>query len=358
MTTSPETRAQAETSPGRGDPLARRLYALLRDRPDADRRLVFETLAERVGGGEAGGLGESQRLAVDALEACRAAHGGELPTVASYRAWRELSGGGLAPTVGRLQGLFGSWGEALAAMPSAPRFDPTAGRLVGRGRRIGRDDALRALREFAASLPPDAQPTVVRYRAWAAGRPPGAARVPASGRTHVKIFGSWLGALAAAGVRYPPRAREAPRRERRGFEPADAVAALRRFWGDSGPPATSPRYERWALGRFGPGERVPSPATITALMGGWRVAVVEALGAGATGPSRGPSYPRRELVAALRECREQLGRPPSVAGYSAWRARQAARRPSARTIAVWLGAGAWPAALDAAQREEHEAGGA
>lgn len=341
---------EAEAATGAGDPLARRLFALLRDRPEVDRRLVFEALAERVGVGGLG-LGEERRLAVEALEACRADRGGELPTVAAYRAWRERAPGGrMAPSVGRLRRLFGSWGEAVAAMPSAPRFDPTLGRLAGRGRRIGRERALDGLRAFAASLADGERPTTVRYRAWAAARPAGAPRVPASARTHIKLFGSWLGALTAAGVAYPPRDPDAPRQRRRRFVPADAVDALRRFWQQCGPPATSPRYERWAAS-LGPGERMPSPATITALMGGWRAAIIEAIGAGASGPSRGPAFAHAELLAALHECRAQLGRPPSVTDYSAWRARQPARRPSARTIAVWLGAGAWPAAVAAAERE-------
>jgi hypothetical protein len=175
-------------------PLAQRLFEVLRDRSDDDRRLVFDVLAERLGHG----VPDEKGQAIGALEACRADTDGQLPSVERYERWRAGGAGRTAPSLGRLRTLFGSWSDALAAMPSVPAADPTTTRLLSRGRRVSREQALAALRAFGSSLPAGAVPT--RCAAWAATQVAVDRRAPASQDTIKRIFGSWRRALVEAGL--------------------------------------------------------------------------------------------------------------------------------------------------------------
>jgi hypothetical protein len=328
-------------------PLALRLFTILRDRSDEDRRLVFEVLAERLGHSSS----DLKREVIDALEAYRA-ETGRLPTVERYKRWRrESPRGRCAPSVSQIRSRFGAWNDAVCAMPSVPAADPTATRLRSAGRRFSREEVINALREFGASLPPGTDPTVTRYRAWATEQGGKGLRVPTSDAITRRIFRTWLEALAAAGVEYPDQTQVWVRRAS-AFTAADAERALRDFWAECGPPATCSRYDLWSQRRDADSGPTPRSATVARCYGGWKRGVEEVLGPHARrNGGKSPTYAEAELWAALHRCMADLGHPPRQAEYDAWRLHQADRCPSGPTLAKFLGSGTWRGLLAAIERQ-------
>ncbi len=317
-------------------PLALRLFTILRDRSDEDRRLVFEVLAERLG--HSGATVKSEVL--DALEAYRA-ETGRLPTAHRYERWRrESPQGRCAPSVGQIRSRFGTWNDAVCAMPSVPAGDPTATRLRSMGRRFSRDDVVRALRQFGASLPPGTDPTMTRYSAWATERVEAGHRTPTSDVAK-RVFRTWHEALAAAGVEYPELS-QAWLRRTQAFSAPDATRALREFWDECGPPATCPRYDAWSRRRDADCSPTPRSSTIARVFGGWKRAVHAVIGPRAReNGGKAPAYTQTELWAALHRCTADLGHPPRRAEYDRWRLHQADNRPSVHTLAKLVGGGTW-----------------
>jgi hypothetical protein len=315
-------------------PLALRLFTLLRDRSDEDRRLVFEVLAERLGHSGS----DVKREVLDALEAYRA-ETGRLPTVDRYERWRrESPRGRCAPSVSQVRSRFGAWNDAVRAMPSVPASDPTATRLRSMGRRFSREEVVRALKEFGASLPPGTDPTMTRYRAWAAERGAAGHRVPASETITRRVFRTWHDALSAAGVEYPDQSQSWVRRTR-AFTDADARQALHDFWAECGAPATCPRYDAWSRRRDADCGPTPRSSTIARVFGGWK------------NGGKSPTYAPAELWVALHRCVAELGHPPRAVEYDAWRLRQQDRCPSVHTLAKHLGGGTWRGVIAGLKRE-------
>jgi hypothetical protein len=268
-----------------GHPVAVWAFRELEGRPDVDKRLVYLALCRRLG------VRSDDVLAAmgDALRTCARELGVVVPSAARYEAWRTASPRGVgAPTIGQLRRACGSWSKALVVLCDAPEADPARRRLLlAHGPRFSEEKALRAVRAFLAWLPSDESPALARYLEWASGKPrdqDGRTRVPCSEQPFVRLFGSWTGALRAAGVE-SSRIRVQRRRRAVRFTKDEAVAALVAAHAELGEPLSEERYDAWvrendrrASERAWSFPPAPTSHTIRNLFGGWRAACAMVLG--------------------------------------------------------------------------------
>jgi hypothetical protein len=186
------------------DRLAWELFRLLRDRSTDDRLYVFRALTARLSAGPTGAP-ERVTLATNALAACMDAIG-KVPSRRSYDDWRrEQERPSEWPSATSIRNLFGpSWAKALDALGVKPAPDVLARRLLNIGRGYTAEDVLAALRVCATALSPE-RLTFAIYHEWAQQEladPSGPRqRLPLSSTVFCHHFGSWAGALTAAG--YP-----------------------------------------------------------------------------------------------------------------------------------------------------------
>lgn len=186
------------------DRLAWELFRLLRDRSADDRLYVFRALTARLSAGPTGAP-ERVTLATNALAACMDATR-KVPSRRSYDDWRrEQDRPSEWPSATSIRNLFGpSWAKALDALGVKPAPDVLARRLLNIGQGYTKEDVLAALRSCASALRPE-RLTFAIYREWARGEladPRGPRqRLPLASAVFCHHFGSWAGALTAAG--YP-----------------------------------------------------------------------------------------------------------------------------------------------------------
>lgn len=338
-------------------PLAWRLFVLLRDAPDADRRLVFETLTRRVMPVEA------DRPEVTALLECAKATGVTVdgPSVRQYDEWRRtVPAGRAAPSSGQIRRRFGSWRAAEEAVFARPAADPLRRRLGPARVAFTRDEAIAGLKRFVAENP-DAAITQKTYLRWArlvrSQEDTQVARLPTSGEPFIRLFGSFTGAVAAAGIAVPnPLPGGASRRD---HFAARSTKALEEFFAECGAPVTQPRYDQWRTRRAT--NRVlpipPTTQTIVRTFGTWTTAVTVAAGAQAANHrhGRGREYTDEELLNGLRACTEDAGRRPTLSAYRDYRARRArAGEQLARPETIRVRLGLWAQAVDRAL-DDHDA---
>jgi hypothetical protein len=255
----------------------------------------------------------------------------------------------------------GSWTEGRALALGLPVADPTYRRLLPSRRPHDPDLMLAALRLFDADLPADEARSWTRYGEWAAGYSKTALenglRIPRSGLTMSRAFGSWQAALDAAGIEVPGVARS--RVAKRWTSRDGAVRALRRAAEELDLPLTENKYNNWvfALRRAAVFDgRVdqdalpaPSASAIARRFGGWRRAVKECLGP-ETPVARGRTdeYSEAELASMWDGFMGHAGERYTEANWTTYR--QLTRRedgsylvPTAVTLARCLGGGSWTA---------------
>jgi hypothetical protein len=341
-----------------GHPVALWAFRELEGRPDVDKQLVYVALCRRLGVQSDEGLAAMG----EALRACAGELGVVVPSAAQYEAWRMASPSGVgAPTIAQLRRACGSWSKALVLLSDAPEADPTRRRLLlAHGRRFSEEAALRAVRKYLAWLPKDELPTLSRYLEWASCVPrdeDGRTRVPSKDEPFIRLFGSWIGALRAAGVE-PSRMHVRRARRARRFTRDDVLAALRAAFAELGEPLSRLRYDAWVRerdrqagdegSRFPP---APLSATISNELGGWRNACTTVLGANVllSRRVRPLDFTDEQLMRMYRECRQDIGRPPSGDEYDVWRLARTQTTPVDKTNALphsntlrrRLGVGAW-----------------
>jgi hypothetical protein len=350
-----------------GHPLAVWAFRELEGRPDVDKQLVYSALCRRLG------VQSDDRLAAmrGALRACAGELGVAVPSAAQYEAWRVGSPTGVgAPTIAQLRRAGGSWSKALVLLFDAPEADPTRRRLLAHGGRFNQGAAVRAVREFLAWLPPDESPTLSRYLEWASRVPrdeDGRTRVPCNEQPFNRLFGSWSSALRAAGVE-PSRMHIQRARRARRFTRDDLLVALGAAHAELGDPLSRVRYDAWVHerdrqaddedARFQP---APLSATISNKLGGWRRACATVLGENVllSRRLRPPDFSDEQLMMMYRECRQEIGRPPSGDEYDAWRLARTRTSlvdktnalPHSNTLRRRLGVGAWSGVALAAGEE-------
>jgi hypothetical protein len=325
------------------------LFALLHDRSDADRRLVFEALSERVRG-ERSDLDERY---LDALAACAQDLGVLAPSVSEYERWRTgVPDGEVAPSSGQLRRRFGSWTLAVCSLAGVAGHDPTARRLLSSGRPFTRAQAVAAVTAF---LSEHARPEIAsqkEYCVWAAGRIVAGERVPAAPKTLNRLIGRWRDVLRAAGVEPPPAAvRQASERRPARFGREEALSALRDCYREIGGPMTQHRYDGWSRACDERGEARPRACGVARILGSWQEAVERELEPAARLGVRRRRYlyTDAQLRSALEDCVRDLGRPPSELQYEVWRCAEP-RRPSKSVLIARVGDGTWRGVLAAVDR--------
>ena len=264
--------AAPATTNAKVHPLAYSVMRLLTHRDDADLRFVFAALAQRVRP-ENDGRRESALLA---LERCATDLGVPEPTTRGYADWRASSDAHRgAPSVQQIRTAFGgSWTRAVHAMPQVPGTDPLVRRLTARGPKFTKTECIAALKRWHAETGDNITGS---YKIWArrARQVDPHARVPVCCDAARDWFGSWVGALDAAGIELtqggprrgrPQRVRNVTRDEAvvggthgvRGSRRAVHTAPLRRVGPAQGrrarrqPRAVSPVLRRGRL-RHAPG---------------------------------------------------------------------------------------------------------
>jgi hypothetical protein len=335
-------------------PFATRCIRELSGRSDADRRLVYEALCDRVGFAS-----DTRRETMrDALSACAGDTGVELPSAAQYERWRASKGSG-APTVSQMRTEFRGWSNAQRALLGEPEVDPTAHRPL-RYNYFSPEGVSRALVRFLTDLATNEPASERRYEEWATtqGADGGAETVPLSAQTAVRRFGSWAEALAATGLEWRvPARRRSP--QARGATRNTAIGALVAAREELGEIPSGARYDRWVRERDGKIAEEPEPRrepaplayTVRELCGGWCQALREAFGSDVPLPLHRPGlrYRRAKLIADWRACAEHLGHAPSACEYDAWRyaqiAHESGSEPPAHsnTLQTRLGNGSWSA---------------
>lgn len=331
--------------------IAVRLFRLVEDRSDADRRLVFDAAVERLDG--AVDLDRAEMS--EALGTCARDLGVTVPSAAKYASWRASRGFG-APTIAQFRSRFGSWRKALVALLGGPDADPTRRRLLPSNPKFTEEAARSALRAFLGSLPPGDPATRWSYAQWASRQPrntDGTTAAPRSASPFVRLFGSWGAALAAEGVQ-PPLSRQHACRVAASRK--SATIALRRGHRALGAPLTFAMFNAWAADdrrRFAAGidPHIPpalAATTVRRLFGSWHAAVRAVLGDGVLLSARGRprNYTVAQLEAGYKACVNHYGHAPSFGEYD--RYRQAQVKPDgaftlahAHTLSHHIGGGTW-----------------
>lgn len=383
----------------RGHRLALEIYYLLRGRSEEDIRCVYDAARRRCGERQ---YNERQGVAagalvsfLDAREAARRAAGGESPpawaagepTGRRYRMFRDSQPNRDEwPSEKYIINSFGrSWAEALAAVGVRPEVDVAARRLTAQGPRYSRDELIASLELWIAHVDrtegADAPLTVTSYKRFmtAQNRKLEGRRMPHP-TTLKDAFGSWAGALQAAGAlhRSLVAAREPSERhdwrfdtfpfakEGEGDAASEGLDFERFRWlvghldADDARTLTGRRYERLRLDAIGSAARaqilidLPILERIRELFGSWPKALA-AVGITPRAKTLGrrAGYTRDELIDALlcaaRETGSTRGRPLPVAEYRKWREQRLRKKPgsyvpSEQVLKERLGAGSWEAA--------------
>jgi hypothetical protein len=203
--------------PGTAHPLAAFLWSVLRDRSEADRRLVYEAARRRLGHRD---TTEKQDLALEALHGwMRINESVHAPSRRQYDAFRNgLPERTLWPSATVIKNAFGGWSKAAAAADGRPEPDCTSRRLISNGRAVDREQTVAALREWEASLG-DEPRRETDYFAWARKQleDPDSpyTNISTSSRTIARLFGGWEGALGEVGALARRRGLGDQRRTRR-----------------------------------------------------------------------------------------------------------------------------------------------
>ena len=338
-------------------PLAFRVWLILAHRSEADARVVFTALVERLRPVEDG----RRESALHAMERCAAATGVGRPSAARYRKWRAESPEAFgAPTVAQVRTIFGGkWSLATEALPGVAASDVLAHRLTSPRGPFSPQDCVDALRLWHEET---GQTLEVQYVAWSRAQRAvdRNSRLPATGDPFRLRFDGWRDALSAAGIAY-----ERPAPGHRRFTPQhprhltrdEIIAALRQAHAAIGEPFTMERYNAWVRRQAAEHAerqermRIPGHSPAVRLFGSWPAATIEALGDRPQARSqtcrRARHYTRDDLARAWWACRDELGRTPTMSDYEHWRHVTAEANgfadwpPSEASIRMRLGDARW-----------------
>lgn len=161
--------------------------------------------------------------------------------------------------------------------------------------------------------------------------------------------GSWSRVAAALGVEV-----SRSRRSRREFSDGELVAFYRECAEDLGHLPTQKEYDRWRERKLAVGATTNVPFSNTLIRrlgrGAWRP-IASAIDAHLLGFPPSPALGRRrwssrELEAVWERCQAEVGRRPTMAVYTSWRAQRLAELPAClipdhKTLTRWLGSGSW-----------------
>lgn len=255
---------------------------------------------------------------------------------AGYDAWARQNNG---PSRAVLNARLGSWSDALQAAgvqlerPARPR-----------ARSRGDEDLVQGVRDYLATLAPEAAVSSSGYDRWAKANGRHALR------TLVNRLGPWREILAPLG-RQATRGGGTRKRSGQVRYTDDQLRQVLRDHAATLPPGqgvAASRYGRWAVQNG-----APSTATILKRLGaGSWIDAVAAAGLGSSGTQRAPvrreEFSVHEHAQALRDCARALGVPaPTLRAYDAWRSdRPIGSLPS--SAAIRTRHGSWSAAVQAA----------
>lgn len=316
-----ENTKPAEESVRTSDPLARALFFQLRNRSLHERRYVFEALNAAVCRGEISSprlrmMKSSLALYLEAT--------GKIPSKVAYEKWRkERNDLGLCP-VNRIVRQFGTWNGALNDLGFKPMADPTALRVLTRGRKISNEEALQALSDCAADLGSD-DFTIAQYEKWAKKellKPESRGRaIPISKSIATRRFGTVRQAKIAAGL--DPNS---PYHSTSAFTDEDLIRHLAEARGEIEGRLSTAKYTVWRRRKQeeakARGEIVKIPCTFTFhnRFRGWLKAVekVEGLPIAAHEHRGPPVFTPDWLAEQLMVAYDELGEPFFTSTYIKW----------------------------------------
>ena len=318
------------------DPAAAAVWAALQTLDESTQLEVFGSLRSQLAVPEDRPTSAARRQAV-AIAALRevAEHLGHAPSVEQYRQFRSehpelVSDGAVRHSLG------GRWANALrqAGLDAPPESSAI---VVSTSQRYMPAQAIAVVRECADEL--GEVPSFTAYRRWLdspeiASRP--GAR-PRSLATFYRLFGSWSGALAAAGlVKATGLPRAIPSSARAdsavfAYTLGELTGVLVEMAALEGRPPRRSRYdllrEQLLTQAAARGEirRIPTRHGLTKAFGTWDDALRMA---GVLEPDRSVTakrpIPDAEIIGALREGHRAIGEPFTVARYDVWAREQRA----------------------------------
>ncbi len=168
-----------------------------------EQEFVFRALSQRLGVQ----LEEDQLEAEEAVRQCMSDQGlAQAPTEVAYKEWHTRQPAHMDwPGVEAVQKPFGGWTALRAKLDGKPIADLRALSMSRAGSPLTREELLLALRSWHVQAP-DEKRRFKAFRGWAVERLRDGSLSGQSSRTAISIptycehFGSWLGALAAAGI--------------------------------------------------------------------------------------------------------------------------------------------------------------
>ena len=316
-----QQREPAEESVRTSDPLARALFAQLRNRSVHERRFVLDALVAVEGGGD---------IASARLRTMKTSLGlyqdetGKIPSKVAYERWRKEKGDpGLCPA-NRMIRRFNTWNRALDGLGFKEMPDPTALRVLSRGRLISDEEVLQALRDCASDLESD-NFTIAQYEAWAKSellKPENKGRkIPISKSIATRRFGTVRQAKLAAGL--DPNS---PYHATSHFTDEELLGHLARARGEIEGRLSTAKYSVWRKEKMeaarlrGEVIRIPCPFTFHQHFGGWLKAVskVEGLPIHAHEHRGPPVFTPDWLAEQLLRAYAELGEPFFTSSYIAW----------------------------------------
>jgi hypothetical protein len=304
-------------------PLARQGWSQLRDRSEADRRLVFDALQRRL---EVGPTTTKQEQALYALRRWMELHTTDkAPSRRRYDDFRSAKADPRAwPSATLIRNAFGgSWEAATAVVEGRPEANVLVRRKTTRGKKFGAGLLKKILLAWIETVPEDRNLRQAEFIAWClqeSSRPDSRfERYPRTTNSIAAALGGWRDALAAVGAldrHFEPAKRlrdeeqtrkaiksrislaRAPKSKRGRFKSEGLIAWLR--WAQKQMLTASPisqenygELRRRALEttrRQGRVLRIPSQATIAGRFGSWAQALEAA---GLADPNAPPSHDRR-----------------------------------------------------------------
>jgi hypothetical protein len=188
-------------------PLAKALFAELRERPVADRVLVFNALSARLGPDTSGD--EERAAMLDGMARCAMDRGAVTKRV--YARWRtDQSDADSLHTWREIERVFGGWKPAKQALGATPAADVIGNRLYRLGPNLTRENVNAALRLWVAELdanPPAGHDGFLRQREFfafckreASSERPRLEHGPWSAGPIISLFGGWLDLLDEHGL--------------------------------------------------------------------------------------------------------------------------------------------------------------
>lgn len=311
----------AEESVRTSDPLARALFGQLRNRSVHERRFVLDALTAIDNGGE---ISSARLRTMKTSLGLYQDETGKVPSKVAYEKWRKEKGDpGLCPA-NRMIRRFSTWNRALNDLGFKAMPDPTALRMLSRGRMISDEQVLQALRDCATHYGTD-NFTIAEYESWAKAelqRPENKGRrIPISKSIATRRFGTVRQAKLAAGL--DPTS---PYHATSKFTRDELLAHLRIARSEIEGRLSTAKYSVWRKAKLEEarkrGEVIKIPCTFTFHIhfDGWLKAVSEVEGIPIQAHEHGgpPIFTPDWLAEQLLRAYGELGEPFFTSSYIKW----------------------------------------